>query len=127
MDKSGGPLEGIRVLLLEDEALVFLDQQDTLLNMGCEVVGGQSISEAFAAMEEGPINIGLLDVNISGNMSYPVAEELLRRGVPVVFTTGYQSVGLDGKWAGFHFCEKPCTPKDIQALIIKGLGRQPEA
>ena len=120
-------LEGLRVLLLEDESLVFMDHHDLLLQMGAEVSGGMTLDAAFDAMNRGPINIGLLDVNIDGKMSYPVAEELVSRGIPVVFMTGYRSPALAGKWAHFHFCEKPCTKEDIEALILKGLSDKPGA
>jgi len=109
-------LNGVRVLLLEDEVLVSLDHRDMLEAMGCIVTECARLSDAISAMEQGNPDIGLLDVNIGGEMSYAIAEVLEERGVPVAFVTSYQSPALDGKWRDYPICVKPCASCSLVKL-----------
>jgi len=54
-------------------------------------------------------------------MSYDVAEKLHEKGVPIVFLTGYATLGLPGKWNNFPHCFKPCAPAELKVLLIKAL------
>ncbi len=83
-------LRGLRILVVEDEALVLMEIEDMLHEFGCEVVGpASSVAAALAAIGENGIDGALLDMNLQGEHILPVAEELLARGVPFVFVTGY--------------------------------------
>jgi CheY-like chemotaxis protein len=90
-----------RVLLVEDEALLALELEATLRELGCEVVGpARSLGEAvrFAAAEPA-LAAAVLDVNLGGGeMSFPAVDLLQTRGVPYIFATGYGSVtSLEGR------------------------------
>src|SRR5262249_55134475 len=94
-DKAHGPADrlmvhGNHVLVVEDEALVAMVVTDALMELGYEVVGpfGRP-SDALAAIKSGPIDAAVLDINLAGTMVYPVADELVARGIPFVFVTGY--------------------------------------
>jgi PAS domain S-box-containing protein len=94
-------LAGRRVLLVEDEPLVAMDAETTLRALGCEVAGPAStLPEALRLAEaEAPrLDAAVLDVNLGGQAAFPVADLLVRRGVPVVFATGYSE--LPGGWTG---------------------------
>ena len=91
---------GLRVLVVEDEAMVSMWIEDTLALMGCEVVA--TASRLDAAMDKARTttpDVALLDVNLAGQVSYPVAELLRARGIPFVFATGY---GTSGRPAGLE-------------------------
>jgi DNA-binding response OmpR family regulator len=77
---------GRRVLVVEDEFLVSLLTIDTLESVGCEIVGlATRVAEAAQLAQSEPLDAAVLDVNVGGEMIWPVAEELQRRGVPLLF------------------------------------------
>jgi two-component sensor histidine kinase len=85
-------LLGCRVLLVEDEPLVRLLMEATLARLGCVVIGPAATLEEAQRLAgdagERP-DAAVLDVNLQGRVSFPVAETLARRGIPVIFLTGY--------------------------------------
>jgi CheY-like chemotaxis protein len=81
---------GRRLLLVEDEPIVAWLLKDMLVDLGLVVVGpAASINQALATIEAESIDVAMLDVNLKGQMSYPIADVLVARGVPFVFSTGY--------------------------------------
>ena len=83
-------LEGIRVLIVEDEFLVATLIEDMLTSAGCVVSGPiPRLAEALDAVDCGTFDAAVLDVNLGGDRVYPVADALSRRNVPFVFVTGY--------------------------------------
>ena len=114
-------LNGMRVLLLEDEAIINFAITDMLHEFGCRVSACMHLHEALAMIEQDLPDAAVLDVNIRGKMSYEVAEKLHEKGVPVVFLTGYATPGATGKWNKFPHCFKPCVSAELKALLIKAL------
>jgi DNA-binding response OmpR family regulator len=91
---SANEIAGCRILVVEDEMLVAMTIEDPLQDSGGEIVGPVATLEAalkLAAEEE--FDAAILDVTIHGGKVYPVAELLLKRGIPFVFASGY------GDWA----------------------------
>src|SRR5665811_735302 len=82
----GGPtmdsqLPGRRVLVVEDEVMVSWILEDMLAELGCEVVGPAArIEQALAIVNAETIDFAVLDVNLNGKKSFPVADALLARG-----------------------------------------------
>jgi DNA-binding response OmpR family regulator len=110
-------LEGIRVLVVEDEFLVATLIEDMLMAAGCVVAGPiPRISEALDAVDRGTFDAAVLDVNLGGDRVYPVADALSRRNVPFVFITGYGTGVLSGEHA-----ERPrlCKPFKMADLLGK--------
>jgi DNA-binding response OmpR family regulator len=91
---SGTEIAGRRILVVEDEMLIAMIIEDAVRDSGGEIVGPVATLEAalkLAAEEE--FDAAILDVTIHGGKVYPVAELLLKRGIPFVFASGY------GDWA----------------------------
>jgi DNA-binding response OmpR family regulator len=83
-----------RLLLVEDDPLGGLLLGDMLLELGWQVDGPHArLAEGLRAAREGSFDIAVLDVNLAGEMCFPIAEALAARGIPVVFTTGYDATG----------------------------------
>lgn len=101
-------MSGLKVLLIEDEGLVAMTMEDMLEDLGCEVVGSfGAVGPALAWLADAPAFDGaLLDVNLGGEMVYPVADALTQRGAPFVFTTGY-GASPDPRYAAVPVVSKP--------------------
>lgn len=90
---NAGSLQGLRVLLVEDEMLVCMDIQDKLEDFGIEVIGPAArVQEAMEILEFEQIDLVVLDVNLGRETSYPIAERLAARGIPFLLSTGYAEV-----------------------------------
>ncbi|MEF2073858.1 response regulator [Consotaella aegiceratis] len=124
------PLAGLRVFLVEDEALVAMQLEDMLIDFGCEVVGlAMRLNKALEMLEQlHDIDVAVLDVNLGGERVYPVAEKLCGRGVPIVFATGYGRSGVDVDWRHCRILQKPYTSNQLAAYIESArAGTDPEA
>lgn len=118
------PLNGLRLLVVEDEALVAMALEDMLDGMGCVVVdvaGTVSRGVALAADDRLSIDGAILDVNLGGEKVYPVAERLAARGVPFVFCTGYGMSGIASDFAHVPTLAKPYSERQLHDLLLSGL------
>jgi CheY-like chemotaxis protein len=124
MTASGNrPLAGLSILLLEDEFLIALDAQDILMELGAarvEVVN--TLDAARQALERPQFDLALLDINVNGEMSFPVAEQFAIRNVPVVFASGYE-LRDPPKLNGMPACclGKPYTTENLQKALLSTL------
>ena len=122
-------LAGLRVLVVEDEAMIAMMVEDFLEELGCVVAGSASrLEDALAKGHTMDVDVALLDVNLAGQVSYPVAEVLQARAVPFVFTTGYGQAALPAALQGAHVLPKPFTLIQLaEALrsIGQGTSRRP--
>jgi CheY-like chemotaxis protein len=103
-------LQGIRVLVVEDEFLLAMDIESAIREAGGEVVGPVvSLEEAVATAKREELNAAVLDLNLRGEMSYPVAEILKSRHVPFLFATGYSQSRLPEPFQCRPCLRKPFT------------------
>ena len=111
-------LEGIRVLVVEDEFLIATLIEDMLLSAGCVVAGPiPRLAEALDAVDRGIFDAAILDVNLGGDRVYPVADALSRRNVPFVFVTGYSTGALPEEYAGRPSLCKPFKMADLLGTL----------
>lgn len=118
------PLDGRRILVVEDESLVAMLIETILEDMGCHTIGPiAGVDEALRTVA-GDLQIdgALLDVNVAGRAVFPVAEALKARKVPFVFSTGYGESGLPEHWRGQPTIQKPFTEQMIREALMKALG-----
>jgi CheY-like chemotaxis protein len=117
-------LDGLRVLLVEDEAIIAMTAEDMLEELGCTIAAtATNIEEAFACVEKREFDVALLDINLNGHQSLPVAAALKEKGTPFVFTTGYGAAGSGADYADVPLVTKPYQIADLQAAIGQALGR----
>jgi CheY-like chemotaxis protein len=108
-------LEGVaaarRVLIVEDELLLFDEMRDELLAEGAEVMGpAPSVSKALALLAAEPRpDAAILDINLAGEMVYPVAEALRERRIPFIFVTGYDERIVPRGYNWVPLLEKPVS------------------
>lgn len=113
--RSEDRLSGLRILLVEDEYLSAMAIEALLLDLGCEVVGpATTVDQALEALREAPLDGVLLDLNLRGERSDPVAAALQDRGIPFIVLSGYAS--------GFHrldgFGSMPQLRKPVPAAPL---------
>lgn len=114
----GIPLRDKRVLIVEDEALVAMLVEDGLVGAGARVVGpAATVDEALLLIEgtasDGGLAAAVLDLNLSGEAVFPVADRLMALGVPFLFATGY----AEGCNTGGHAAPMLHKPFDLERLI----------
>lgn len=117
-------LDGVCILIVEDNYMVASNLADALGSAGARIVGVVGNLEdamAFADSRHGEIGIALLDVNLAGVMSYPVADILVRHDVPFIFMTGYDNASMDAAYRDFPVCMKPFGFQTVVSTIRRVL------
>lgn len=121
-DPDPDPLSGLRVLVVEDETLVSMLLEDCLEDLGCQVAGVASdVGDGVAKASSLEIDAAVLDVNLGGQLSYPVAQALRLRGVPFVFVTGYGVAGLPEALRDVPVIAKPFTAVQVGQTLRTAL------
>jgi two-component SAPR family response regulator len=121
-DPPAGALEGRKLLVVEDDYLIALELTHSLQDVGARIIGPvATIAEAAALIDDGFLIDGaILDINLDGQRVYPLAERLRARGVPFVFTTGYDDWVLPKEFADVPRLEKPVET----AALARALGER---
>jgi CheY-like chemotaxis protein len=117
-------LQGLRVSVVEDETMVAILLEDMLVDLGCEVLWtAHRVAKALDLVAGSNPDAAILDVNIAGDMVYPVAEALAARGIPFVFTTGYGVRGVADDWRDRPIVQKPFQVEHVSRGLLSALGR----
>ena len=116
--------EGRQVLVVEDEITIVLMIEDALLGIGAEIVGPASqLDAAMKLARESPIDLAVLDINIRGGNTYPIADILAERGIPFVFCSGYGDWAIEGRHRDRPHLTKPFRSDDLEVQVLELLGR----
>ena len=111
-----GPLAGRRVLMIEDEFLVAAMLSDVIEDSGATVVGiAGTLDDALLQIDRAAPELVVLDWNLDGRRSDPIARELIARGVPFAISTGYGEV--DSEFGGVPVIAKPYEPMQLVAVL----------
>ena len=107
------------VLIVEDDAIIALDFEDTILGFGVQTVRScGSVARALKLIEERAPDFALLDIGLASGNSFVVAEKLQAMKIPFVFITGYgRRVGLPPALNGTPALPKPCTSDMLEAAL----------
>lgn len=112
--------EGRRVLVIEDEMTIVLVIEETLRDLGIEVIGPASrLDAALQLAREAVIDAAILDINIRGGNSYPVADILAEREIPFVVCSGYGDWALDERHRDRPRLTKPYTSKELEDQVLQ--------
>jgi len=112
-------LTGKRILVVEDESLVSMFMEQVIEELGAGVIGPIScLSDGFSAAESEVIDGAILDLNLGGSQTYPLAEILTKRGVPFVFLTGYGAESIDRRYAHIPILQKPIESSVLKDTLV---------
>ena len=113
-----GVLADHRVLIVEDEYFLADDMAQVLQRLGASVVGPvQTPDNALALLADEPVDAAILDINLKGEMVFPVADALREQGVPFVFATGYDEAVVPEAYKDVPRWEKPFKPEDLAKAL----------
>ena len=104
--------------------MILMMIEDMLSDLGCTaVVAAATISKALALVAEQEFDAAILDLNLSGNSAYEVADALSARGVPFFFSTGNNLHGIREGYRDQHILRKPFTADDLARVFMQFFSR----
>jgi CheY-like chemotaxis protein len=114
------PLSGVRVLVVEDDALLAMDLSETLLDAGAIVVDVcQTLDEGMRRANDNDFAVAVLDFTLGPNTVSPLARRLVRRGLPFILYTGTPRGEPNlAEWSDRPIVEKP-APLGVLVLALK--------
>ena len=118
-------LEGRRILIVEDEVLLAMEVEDVLAEAGCtDIVVAGTVQAALERVRRWRPDGAVLDLNLHGEKSFPVADALDEAGVPFVIVSGHSRSIVPGRHAERPFVEKPSHPQQVvrtlEAALVAG-------
>jgi CheY-like chemotaxis protein len=113
-------LSGRRVLVVEDEMLVLIMIEDMLADLGCKsVTSAATVEKALALINAQVFDVALLDVNLNGTDSHPVAEALSVCGVPFFYSTGNTNQRLKDDTSDRLVLKKPFKYEELATILAR--------
>lgn len=111
---------GRRILIVEDETIVSMLLEGMLLDLGHDIIGPvRTLSEALTAVRKVKPDLAIIDVNLQGICSFPVADILRKRNIPFIFVTGYGKAGIEDKYTNTLVLQKPFDIVHLSDIIAK--------
>lgn len=112
-------LHGCRILIVEDEYILADELQTELGDADAIVLGPVGNLEEALDLIRSEIRIdgAILHVNLRGQAAFPAADLLTERGVPFVFTTGYDQSAIPSRFEHICRCEKPVNLERVKNAI----------
>ena len=113
-------LQGQRLLVVEDDYFIAVELARSLEMLGAEVVGPMaSVADAMEALagQSHGLDGAILDIHLGEERVYPVADELMARGLPFVFLTGYDAVVIPYQYAHVRRCDKPVDTRLLVQIL----------
>ncbi len=119
------PLDGLRILLMEDEALIALDLEQLCRDSGAhDVIVVRNLEQVDQVVAD-PFHAAILDVMLSGNPTVEFARTLTRQGVPFVFATGYADrEELFNEFPGTPVVGKPYVGSELVEALAGVIARK---
>lgn len=119
-------LTGVRVLVVEDEMMVSMLLEDMLSDIGCTSIGPATrVERALKLIENAGFDVAILDVNLDGAETYPIADALAARSIPFVFASGYTAGRLREDYRSIPCLPKPFQQRELERTLAAALERRP--
>lgn len=106
------------ILVVEDDPIIALGLEDTVLGLGIAVVRlAATVATALQMIEDRPPDFALLDVGLAREKSFAVADKLAALGIPFAFVTGYGADRVPPEFAARPRLPKPCSTDALEAVL----------
>lgn len=114
----------LKVMVVEDESMVAIMIEDMLEDLGHRVVvTSGSMSKASKIVADASADLAILDVNLNGEETYPLAACLRSREIPFIFATGYGASGIKAEWSDVPVLQKPFQARELAEAIDHAIRR----
>jgi DNA-binding response OmpR family regulator len=115
-------VDGRKVLIVEDEPLIAMLLADMLNELGFDVdTSGGRLASAMEAAAASQWRCVILDVRLGDEETYPVADALMARKIPIIFATGYGRDGLRPGYRETTVLQKPFLIDDLEVALKDAL------
>jgi len=112
--------QGLRLLVVEDVFLIAESLSALLRGYGCDVVGPVAhLEQALDLARDATLDGAILDINLDGKLSFPIAAMLSERGIPYFFVTGYCENILPAKYRDVPRLEKPFEEAELEQMLLR--------
>lgn len=121
-------LQGQRILVVEDDFFQARDMEEELKAAGATVVGPvPSIKDAaFLLAITDKLDVAMLDINLGGQLVYPLADQLVAQGTPIIFATGYSQHDIPARFRAVPCCEKPVVMSHVVLALGAAIAAPPK-
>lgn len=117
-------ISSLQILVVEDESMVAMMIEDMLEDLGHKVIATSGrMPDASRLVSDASADLAILDVNLNGEETYPLADSLAARQIPFIFATGYGSSGIKPEWSGVPVLQKPFQSRELAQAINLALPR----
>jgi DNA-binding response OmpR family regulator len=117
-DAEPAPTKPRRILVVEDEMMIAMMLEDMLADLGHHVVGvAPNLKTALVMADDLAFDMAILDINLAGDRSFPVAQRLQAKGVPFMFATGYGTLGLEDPFRDTRTLKKPFQMSELAEAV----------
>jgi len=128
MKERDSAIEGARIFVVEDESVITMLLQDMFEELHCEVVSLASrFQDALEKANTLAFEVAILDVNLNGQRTFPIAEALQARGLPFIFATGYGAAAVPENFRAAPVLQKPFRIADLERAVRTALALPPAA
>lgn len=105
------------ILIVEDDPILSIMLEDMLSDIGYRCIKAGRLPKAVSLAATADIDGAILDLNLAGVESYPVADELRCRGIPFVFSTGSSAMDVREDYRAWPTLQKPFTDDELQQIL----------
>ena len=114
----------LQILVVEDESMVAMLIEDMLEDLGHKVIATSGrMPDASKLVSDSIADLAILDVNLNGEETYPLADSLAARQIPFIFATGYGASGIKPEWSGVPVLQKPFQSRELAKAINLAIQR----
>lgn len=118
-------LSGLKILIVEDDVIIAEAMSDSFVRAAATVIGPAfSVRQALGLIGETRPDAAVVDINLNGELAFPVADRLRADGIPFVFATGFDASDIPEHYATIGHCSKPVDPATL-AEAFSWLNRKP--
>jgi DNA-binding response OmpR family regulator len=117
-DSDVSALDGLRVIIVEDEAMLALCLSEVVEDEGCVVAGvAETVAEARTLAATATFDVAIIDLHLRGQQAYDVAASIIRNGHAIIISTGSDASKVPAEFHEWPILRKPYNDVAIFSAI----------